>query len=94
MQLLDLLREDFILLNQRPSTKREALLLLTQALERGGVLEDSMEFFRCVWQREQEGTTGVGEGVAIPHARSAAVRGPAVAAMTIPEGVDFESLDG
>ena len=61
MQLLDLLREDFILLNQRPSTKREALLLLTQALERGGVLEDSMEFFRCVWQREQEGTTGVGE---------------------------------
>lgn len=45
MQLLDLLREDFILLNQRPSTKREALLLLTQALERGGVLEDSMSFF-------------------------------------------------
>ena len=94
MQLLDLLREEFVLLNRHPATKNEALLLMTQALERGGVLEDSMEFLRCVLQREQEGTTGVGDGVAIPHARSGAVRVPALAAMTVPEGVDFESLDG
>lgn len=93
MRLLDLLREDFILLNQKPASKKEAILLLIKALERGGVLEDSMEFLRAVWHREEEGTTGVGDGVAIPHARSRAVRFPALAAMTIPDGVDFESLD-
>lgn len=94
LQLLDLLREEFVLLNRRPASKNEALLLMTQALERGGVLEDSMEFLRCVLQREQEGTTGVGDGVAIPHARSPAVRVPALAAMTVPEGVEFDALDG
>ena len=55
MRLLDMLREEFILLNQHPANKAEALMLLTDALERGGVLRDSMEFLRGVQQRESGG---------------------------------------
>ena len=94
MRLLDMLREEFILLNQHPANKTEVLMLLTEALERGGVLRDSMEFLLGVQQREREGSTGVGDGVAIPHARSQGVRVPALAAMTVPQGVDFHSVDG
>lgn len=94
MRITDLLSKDAILLGAAPKTKLEAIDLLTGLMTKTGAVSDEAAYKACVLAREAEGSTGVGEGVAIPHAKTGAVMRPALAAMTVPAGVDYEALDG
>ena len=67
---------------------------LFKLMEQSGALDDPARYREDVRKREEQGTTGIGEGIAIPHAKSKAVRRPALCAMTVPSGVDFDALDG
>lgn len=93
MKITDLLDYGRILLNAAPASKEEAIDCLVQVMAESGTLRDKERYRRQVYLREKEGTTGIGEGVAIPHGKSDAVKAPALAAMTIKEGVDFQALD-
>lgn len=94
MKIIDLLDIRSIDLNAEASTKDEALEKAILLMERSGNLNDADEYRRGVYEREKEGTTGIGEGLAIPHCKSKAVNRAGLAAMVIKDGVDFESLDG
>ena len=94
MKITDLLHPKSICLGANPTGKTEALSQITQLMADGGNITDLTTYRQAVSAREQEGSTGVGEGVAIPHAKSAAVNKPGLAAMTVPGGVDFDALDG
>ena len=74
-------------------SKAEALEHLVTLMAKSGKLVDEAEYKRCVLAREEEGSTGIGEGIAIPHAKTNAVKAPGLAAMIVSEGVDFASLD-
>ncbi len=93
MKITDLLDYGRILLNAAPASKEEAIDRLTEVMAAGGTLRDKERYRRQVYLREKEGTTGIGEGVAIPHGKSDAVKAPALAAMTVKDGVDFQALD-
>ena len=94
MRITDLLNRDSICLDGKVSTKSEALDAVIDLMEKSGNLADKKAFAERVYAREEEGTTGVGEGIAIPHGKCAAVSKPGLAAMVVPDGVDFEALDG
>lgn len=94
MKIVDLLKVESIDLQAKPINKAEAIDKLIDLMERGGNLLDKAEYRACVLRREEEGSTGIGEGIAIPHAKTSAVRAPGLAAMLVKEGVDFDSLDG
>lgn len=94
MKITDLLDYGRILLNAAPASKEEAIDRLVQAMAESGNLRDKERYRRQVYLREKEGTTGIGEGIAIPHGKSDAVKAPGLAAMTIKDGVDFQALDG
>ncbi len=94
MKIVDLLKVESIDLQAKPINKAEAIDKLIDLMERGGNLLDKAEYRACVLRREEEGSTGIGEGIAIPHAKTSAVRAPGLAAMFVQEGVDFDSLDG
>ena len=74
-------------------SKGEALGQLVALMAKSGKLAEEAEYKRCVLAREEEGSTGIGEGIAIPHAKTNAVKAPGLAAMIVAEGVDFASLD-
>lgn len=90
-ELLDLKAVD---LNMQASSKAEIIDQMTCLMEKAGNLNDREEYKKGVFAREEEGTTGIGEGIAIPHAKSAAVKRAGLAAAVIPAGVDYDSLDG
>lgn len=94
MKIVDLLAEQSIDLQAKAADKQSALLHLVDLMDAGGRLWDKCEYKRCVLRREKEGSTGIGEGIAIPHAKTNAVKQPGLAAMIVREGVDFDSLDG
>ncbi len=94
MHITDLLKRESVALNGSASSKKEVLEKLVALMEKQGNLADPAEYQQKVFARETEGSTGVGEGVAIPHAKTAAVTKPGLAFMRCPEGVDFDSLDG
>lgn len=94
MKIVDLLGRDSICLNGKASGKMDVIDKMVSLMEKGGHLSDTKAYKQAVLKREAEGTTGIGEGVAIPHAKTNAVLNPGLAAMTLPDGVDFESLDG
>ncbi len=94
MRIVDLLGKDSIRLNGKASGKTDVIDTMVSLMEKGGHLSDIKVYKDAVLKREAEGTTGIGEGVAIPHAKTDAVLSPGLAAMTLPDGVDFESLDG
>ena len=94
MYVADLLDMESIILNAELKTKEDVIVRLAELLDERGVLSDREFFIADVIKRETAGSTGVSEGVAVPHARSKAVIEPAVAAMTVPAGVDFDSPDG
>lgn len=94
MKIIDLLDIRSIDLNAEASTKDEALEKAILLMERSGNLNDADEYRRGVYEREKEGTTGIGEGLAIPHCKSKAVNRAGLAAMVIKDGVNFEALDG
>lgn len=93
MKIIDLLDKNSIKLDASPSGKEEALNMAIDLMDRSGKLNDKEAYRRQVFAREKESTTGIGEGIAIPHGKCAAVDRPGLAAMVIPGGVDFESLD-
>jgi PTS system fructose-specific IIC component len=94
MRITDLLSEKGIDLNANPESKADAVDRLVNLMEQSGNLNDKEEYKRCVLEREKEGTTGIGEGVAIPHAKTNAVSRAGLSAMVVKDGVDYESLDG
>lgn len=94
MRITDLLNVKSIQLQGAPQTKSEALDQMVELMCAGGNIKDSQEYRKVVYAREEESTTGIGEGIAIPHGKSHAVERPGLAAMVVPQGVEFDSLDG
>ena len=94
MRITDLLDKRSISLDAAPKSKEEALNEAIALMAESGKINDTEGYRRQVFAREEESTTGVGEGIAIPHGKCAAVNRPGLAAMVIKDGVDFESLDG
>ena len=94
MKIVDLLKVESIDLKAKPQDKAAALEHLITLMERGGNIADKEEYKACVLRREEEGSTGIGEGIVIPHAKTSAVKAPGLAAMLVQDGVDFDSLDG
>ena len=93
MRITDLLNKESILLGGAPKSKSEAIDMLVELQVKGGKIADKEEYKKGILAREEKGSTAVGEGIAIPHAKSEAVKAPSLAAMTVPEGVDYEALD-
>ena len=93
MRIVDLLSKDSIKLNASPKSKPEAIDMLIDLQVKGGKIADKEAYKAGILAREEKGSTAVGEGIAIPHAKSEAVKAPSLAAMTVPEGVDYEALD-
>ncbi len=94
MRIVDLLGKNSVVLNATPTSKEEAIDMLIELQLKAGTISDKEKFKQDILIREGSGSTAVGEGIAIPHARSEAVTAPSLAAMTVPEGVDYEALDG
>ena len=93
MRITDLLKSESIMLGAQPKDKRDAIAILTGLMEKGGNLSDKAQYEKDVLAREASGTTGLGDGIATPHAKSAGVKAPGLAAMTVPAGMDFEAMD-
>lgn len=94
MRIVDLLRKNCIELSADVHSKEEAIDRLIALQTAGGNLLDPVEYKKGILAREAAGSTAVGQGIAIPHAKNAAVKRPGLAAITVPGGVDYESLDG
>lgn len=94
MRIRDLLKEESIWLASYAGSKEEALDQALALMQRSGRIADAQAYRKAVYAREAEGTTGVGEGIAIPHGKCSAVKEPGLAAMVIPNGVDFDAMDG
>lgn len=94
MRITDLLDKRSISLNAAPTSKSEALDQIVALMNKSGKINDVEAYRKQVYAREEESTTGIGEGIAIPHGKCDAVTKPGLAAMVIKNGVDFDSLDG
>lgn len=94
MTIRDLLAAESINLNGTPAEKTEALNQCIDLMAKSGKIADVETYRKGVFAREEEGTTGIGMGIAIPHCKSDAVTKAGLAAMVVKDGVDFESLDG
>ncbi|MGM9617598.1 PTS fructose transporter subunit IIABC [Butyricicoccus sp.] len=93
MRIVDLLDARSIDLNGHPTSKQEALDSVVSLMCRSGKIADEEGYRKLVYAREAESTTGIGEGIAIPHGKGDAVKKPGLAAMVVKDGVDFDSLD-
>ena len=93
MRIVDLLSKESIALNAAPESKSEAIDMLVDLQVKGGKIANPNEYKKGILAREEMGSTAVGDGIAIPHAKSTSVKAPSLAAMTVPNGVDYESLD-
>ena len=94
MKITDLINEKSIILQGKANSKNDAINQLVDLMMENGNINDKEEYKKVVLKREEEGTTGIGEGIAIPHGKTDAVIKPGLSAMIIPDGVDFKSLDG
>lgn len=94
MKITQLLTEQTIILDLSAKTKQQVLEELANQLDRAGKLTDQQAFTKAILERESQSTTGIGDGIAIPHAKSSAVKSPAIAFGRSSKGLDFESLDG
>ena len=94
MRITDLIDKRSICLDGTPHTKKEALDQMVALMAASGKISDEEGYRKQVYLREEESTTGIGGGIAIPHGKCAAVREPGLAAMVVRDGVEFESLDG
>jgi len=94
MRITELLTKDTIQLNISSASKTGVIDELVYVLDKSGKLEDPKEFKQAILNREAQSTTGIGEGIAIPHAKTSAVKTPAIAFGKSERGVDYESLDG
>ena len=93
MKITDLLKPQSILLNAAPVTKADAIYILGDLMDKSGNLSDKAEYLQAVFAREESGSTGLGDGIATPHAKSTGVKEAGLAAMVVPNGVDFDALD-
>lgn len=94
MRITDLLKRESVELNGSVSNKQETIEKMVELMVKGGNIRDVEKYKNGVFQREEEGTTGIGEGIAIPHAKTDAVGAPGLSAMIVRDGVDYDSLDG
>ena len=94
MRITDLLKPEAIKLNTSVSSKAAAIDQLVALHDKAGNLKDAAAYKEGILKREEMGTTAIGMEVAIPHAKSAAVKAPALSAITVPAGVDYDSPDG
>jgi fructose PTS system EIIBC or EIIC component len=94
MKITDLLTKETIILHLKAKTKEEVINELVAKLQEAGVLHDAQAFKEAIFAREAQSTTGVGDGIAIPHAKTAAVKRPAVAFGRSESGIDYDALDG
>ena len=94
MKITDLLSTSSIKINGTANSKEELISKMVDLMANNGNIVNKEEYKRVVLEREKEGTTGIGEGIAIPHGKTDAVSKPGLAAMVVPNGVDFDSLDG
>ena len=93
MRIVDLINNKSILLGAAPTSKSEAIDMLVDLQVKGGNIADKEAYKKGILAREEMSSTAVGEGIAIPHAKSEAVKAPSLAAMTVPNGVDYEAMD-
>lgn len=91
---MDLLKPEGIKIGGAPGTKDEAIDQLVDLMDHEGNVSDKAAYAAAVREREAQFSTGLGDGIAIPHAKTTAVSAPGLAAMTVPAGVDYQSLDG
>ena len=94
MRITDLLKKESISLNRELSSKSEAIDALIDLQEKAGNLNDKEEYRKGILAREEQGSTAIGNGIAIPHAKTSAVAHPGLSAVTAPSGVDYNALDG
>ena len=94
MRITELLKKEGILLNIASESKDEAFEILIDLQEKSGNISDREEYKKAIFAREAQGTTAIGEGLAIPHAKNKAVKAPGLVAITVPGGVDCNSMDG
>ena len=94
MKITDLLSEEAIQINGMANSKNEVIDKMVDLMTKNGNINDKEKYKQAVLKREEEGTTGIGEGIAIPHGKSDAVSKPGLSAMVVPNGVEFNSLDG
>lgn len=94
MRITDLLKSESIALGKKPADKESAIRQLADLMAASGNLSDKEQYLKDVFAREASGTTGLGDGIATPHAKSTGVKEAGLAAMTVPAGMDFESMDG
>lgn len=88
------IEEKLIYLNIESSGKRELLELLCANLADAGVTNSASEFFKAIWEREESFSTGIGRNVAIPHGKSGSVKETKILLAIIPDGVEYDALDG
>ena len=93
MKITDLLSEKTVSIDVKASSKEDVIKQAVALIAKSGAIGDVAVYEKGVFKREEESTTGIGEGIAIPHCKNDVVKKPALAAMVIPEGVDYESLD-
>ena len=93
MKITDLLEEKSIKLNASANSKKQALNQIIDLINKTGNITDKEQYQKIVFKREEQGTTGIGEGIAIPHGKSNIVKKASLAAMVLPNGVDFQALD-
>jgi PTS system fructose-specific IIC component len=94
MKIVDLLHKQSINLNFNPSTKEQCINELVELMDKTGNLSDKNEYKKAILARESLSTTGIGEGIAIPHGKTNAVKNASLAAAICKNGVDYDSLDG
>ena len=94
MRITDLIDKRSVSLDASPASKNEALDTIIDLMCNSGKITDREAYRQKVYAREEESTTGIGEGIAIPHGKCDAVKAPGLAAMVVKNGVDFDSLDG
>ena len=93
MRITDLLDKRSINLKAAPGSKQETIEQAVELMVKSGNIADAEEFKKKVFAREEESTTGIGDGLAIPHGKGESVKSAGLAAMVIPDGVDYEALE-
>ncbi|MFA9559249.1 fructose-specific PTS transporter subunit EIIC [Evansella sp. AB-rgal1] len=94
MRISELLLKETMILDLRSSTKNDVIEELASELDRAGRLKDKSKFIEAIHEREQQTTTGIGDGIAIPHAKTSAVKHPTIVFGRSHKGIDYDSLDG
>lgn len=94
MRIVDLLKNEAIQLGANVGTKDEAIDLLVSLHDKAGNLNDVAVYKEAILKREEQGSTAIGEGIAVPHAKSESVKTPGLSAITVPKGVDYDAPDG